>query len=126
MKKSDYNKAKNILKRYSYNSIEITKKGIDILEDEHIPELQTCIDEYKCVRKALNLAHKDCEDILQKYYVKRMSKWEICEEGMSERTFERRLQDLIYNVAKEFKKSQQKNTENLQKKIQKNRNRLQE
>ena len=70
MKKSDYNKAKNILKRYSYNSIEITKKGIDILEDEHIPELQTCIDEYKCVRKALNLAHKDCEDILQKYYVK--------------------------------------------------------
>lgn len=88
--------------------------------------MQTCIDEYKCVKKALKLAHKDCEDILQKYYVKRMSKWEICEEGMSERTFERRLQDLIYNVAKEFKKSQQKNAENLQKKMQKIRNRLQE
>jgi hypothetical protein len=104
MKKSDYNKAKNILKRYSYNSIEITKKGIDILEDEHEEELQNCINEYKVVKKALKLAHKDCEDILQKYYVKRMSKWEICEEGMSERTFERRLQDLIYNVAKEYKK----------------------
>ena len=55
-----------------------------------------------------------------------MTKWEICEEGMSERTCERRLKDLIYNVAKEFKKSQQKNTENSQKKIQKIRNRLQE
>lgn len=126
MRKSDYNKAKNILKRYSYNSIEITKKGIDILEDEHIPELQTCINEYKCVRNALKLAHKDCEEILQKYYVKRMSKWEILCEGMSSRTFERRLQDLIYNVAKEYRKSQPKNTENLQKKIQKIRNRLQE
>ena len=104
MKRKDYNKAKEILKRYSYNSIEITKKGIDILEDEHEKELQTCINEYKVVKKALKLAHKDCEDILQKYYVKRMSKWEICEEGMSERTFERRLQDLVYNVAKEYKK----------------------
>lgn len=108
MKKSDYNRAKDILKRYSYNSIEITKKGIDIIEDEHIPELQICIDEYKCVKKALKLAHKDCEEILQKFYVKRMSKWEIISEGMSERTFERRLQDLIYNVAKENKKMQKK------------------
>lgn len=108
MKKSDYNRAKNILKRYSYNSIEITKKGIDILEDKHEPELQNCINEYKVVKKALKLAHKDCEDILQKYYVKRMTKWEICEEGMSERTFERRLQDLIYNVAKEYKKMAKK------------------
>lgn len=126
MRKSDYNRAKNILKRYSYNSIEITKKGIDILEDEHIPELQICIDEYKCVRNALKLAHKDCEEILQKYYVKRMNKWEILSEGISERTFERRLQNLIYNVAKEYRKSQQKNTENLQKKIQKIRNHLQD
>jgi hypothetical protein len=113
MKKSDYNRAKNILKRYGYNSIEITKKGIDILEDEHIPELQTCIDEYKCVKKALKLAHVDCEEILQKYYVKRMSKYEICEEGMSERTFERRLQDLIYNVAKEYKKMSKKMSKSL-------------
>lgn len=108
MRKSDYNRAKNILKRYGYNSIEITKKGIDILEDEHEDTLQVCINEYKIVKNALKLAHKDCEEILQKYYVKRMSKWEICEEGMSERTFERRLQDLIYNVAKENKKMQKK------------------
>ena len=97
MRKNDYNKAKNILKRYGYNSIEITKKGIDILEDEHEEDLQICINEYK-----------DCEDILQKYYVKRMTKWEILAEGISERTFERRLQDLIYNVAKEYKKMQKK------------------
>ena len=104
MKRSDYNNAKNILKRYSYNSIEITKKGIDIIEDEHEEELQICINEYKIVKQALKLAHKDCEDILQKYYVKRMNKWEIINEGMSQRTFERRLQDLIYSVAKEHKK----------------------
>ena len=108
MKRSDYNKAKNILKRYSYNSIEITKKGIDIIEDEHDKDLQECINEYKIVKRALKLAHKDCEDILQKYYIKRMTKWEIVNEGMSARTFERRLQDLIYNVAKEYKKMQKK------------------
>jgi hypothetical protein len=108
MKRSDYNKAKEILKRYSYNSIEITKKGIDIIEDEHEQELQNCINEYKIVKRALKLAHKDCEEILQKYYVKRMNKWEIINEGMSLRTFERRLQNLVYNVAKEYKKSTKK------------------
>lgn len=108
MKRSDYNRAKNILKRYSYNSIEITKKGIDIIEDEHNKDLQECINEYKIVKRALKLAHKDCEDILQKYYIKRMTKWEIVNEGISERTFERRLQDLIYNVAIEYKKMQKK------------------
>lgn len=106
MKRSDYNKAKNILKRYSYNSIEITKKGSEIVTDDLDDELKKCINEYKVVKKALKLAHKDCEDLLNKYYVKRMTKWEICQEGLSERTFERRLQDLIYNVAKEYKKMQ--------------------
>ena len=69
-------------------------------------------------KRALKLAHKDCEEILQKYYVKRMNKWEIINEGMSLRTFERRLQNLVYNVAKEYKKST--------KKIEKVRNALQE
>lgn len=117
MRRSDYNRAKEILKKYSYNSIEITKKGTEIVEDGLDEELKKCINEYRIVRKALKLAHKDCEEILNKYYVKRMSKWEILDEGMSERTFERRLQDLVYNVAKENKKMLKK-IYNLSKQLQ--------
>lgn len=130
LSKEEYNYAKGCLKRYNYNCINIMNIRADILsiggqnidgmpkapysisdnvfnsliklqEDE---QLQKSIREYKAVVQALELTNKDCKMILKKYYILSKSKWEVIESGMSERTFERRNQELIYAVHNELKK----------------------
>lgn len=134
LNKIEYNYAKGCLKRYNYNCIKIMNTREDILslgsqnldgmpkapynindnvlksviklqEDE---QLQKAIKEYKAVVQALELINKDCKTIFNKYYVLNKSKWEVLDSGMSERTFERRNQELIYAVHDELKKSWRK------------------
>ena len=90
MPKAPYNITDNVL-----NSV------IKLQEDE---QLQKSIKEYKAVIQALELVNKDCKIIFDKYYRLSKSKWEIIEAGMSERTFERRNQELIYTVHAELEK----------------------
>lgn len=130
LSREEYNYAKGCLKRYNYNCINIMNIRADILsigsqsldgmpkapynitdnvlnsviklqEDE---QLQKSIKEYKAVVQALELVNKDCKTIFEKYYRLSRSKWEIIESGMSERTFERRNQELIYTVHTELEK----------------------
>lgn len=134
LSKEEYNYAKGCLKRYNYNCINIMNIRADILsigsqnldgmpkapynisdnvlnsviklqEDE---QLQKSIKEYKAVVQALELINKDCKIIFNKYYILSKTKWEVIESGMSERTFERRNQELIYAVHNELKKSWRK------------------
>lgn len=130
LSKEEYNYAKGCLKRYNYNCINIMNIRTDILsisgqnldgmpksqynisdnvlnsviklqEDE---QLQKSIKEYKAVVQALELVNKDCKTIFEYYYRLSKSKWEIINMGMSERTFGRRKQELIYAVHNELKK----------------------
>lgn len=129
--KEEYKEAKGCLKRYSYNCINIMnirndimsigsqtidslpkapykisdnvlKSVIKLQEDEF---LQKSIKEYNAVVQAIELLkNEDCRYIFENYYMKSKTKWEIIQKGMSERTFERRNQDLIYAVHNELKK----------------------
>lgn len=128
--REEYSYSKGCLKRYNYNCINIMNIRADILsigsqnldgmpkapynitdnvlnsviklqEDE---QLQKSIREYKAVTQALELTNKDCKLIFEYYYRLSKSKWEVIESGMSERTFERRNQELIYTVHNELKK----------------------
>lgn len=128
--REEYKEAKGCLKRYNYNCINIMNIRADIMslggqgidgmpkapyaisdrvfnsviklqEDEH---LQKSIKEYKAVVQALELVNKDCKDLFEKYYIQSKSKWDIINSGMSERTFGRRKQELIYAVGNELKK----------------------
>lgn len=130
LNKEEYNYAKSCLKRYNYNCVNIMNIRADILsigsqnidgmpkaphsindnvlnsviklqEDE---QLQRSIKEYKAVVQALQIANKDCKTIFEFYYRLSKSKWEIIDMGMSERTFGRRKQELIYAVHNELKK----------------------
>lgn len=130
LNKIEYNYAKGCLKRYNYNCIKIMNIREDILslgsqnldgmpktpynindnvlksviklqEDE---QLQKAIKEYKAVVQALELINKDCKTIFEHYYRLSKTKWEIINMGMSERTFGRRKQELIYAVNDELKK----------------------
>ena len=128
--REEYKEAKGCLKRYNYNCINIMNIRADIMslggqgidgmpkapysisdrvfnsviklqEDEH---LQKSIKEYKAVVQALELVNKDCKELFEKYYIQSKSKWDIINSGMSERTFGRRKQELIYAVGNELKK----------------------
>jgi len=130
LENQEYRQAVNCLKRYNYNCINIMNIRADILsigsqnldgmpkapynisdnvlnsviklqEDE---QLQKSIKEYKAVVQALELINKDCKIIFEYYYRLSKSKWEIINMGMSERTFGRRKQELIYAVHNELKK----------------------
>lgn len=130
LSKEEYREAKGCLKRFNYNCIKIMNIRADILsisaitidgmpkapynvsdpvlksviklqEDE---ELQKAIKEYKAVTQARELLNPDSKNILEEFYIKGKSKWEIINSGMSERTYERRHRDLIYTVYKELKK----------------------
>lgn len=130
LSKEEYKEAKGCLKRYNYNCIKIiniksdimsigspvidglpkapyttSDKVLDsIIEMEENEELQEAIKEYKAVVQALQLVNKDSRYIFEEMYIKSKTKWEIINSGMSERTFERRNQSLIYTVHKELKK----------------------
>lgn len=128
--KEEYNKAVGCLKRYNYNCINIINIQSDILSLSIAPitdmprvpygvgdttlkkviqledniELQKSIKEYKAVVQALELVNQDSKYIFEELYRKGKTKWQIIDSGMSEATYKRRKQDLIYAIDKELKK----------------------
>lgn len=128
--KEDYKRTVGILKRYNYNCINIMNIRADLfslsvgvndgmpkaqyknsdsvcdklIQLEENKELQQSMLEYKIVRQALLLVNQDSKYIFEQLYQKQKTKWEIIDSGMSERTFERRKNELIDTVHKEFKK----------------------
>lgn len=131
--KEEYNKAVGSLKRYNYNCINIINIQSDILSLSIAPydglpkapynvgdtvfnkviqlqdneELNKSIKEYRAVGQALELVSKDSKYIFEELYRKGNTKWKIINSGMSEATFKRRKQELIYAVDKELKKMSQ-------------------
>lgn len=129
--KEDYREAVGCLKRYNYNCINIINIQSDILSLSIAPisdmprvpygvgdttlkkvmqlesneDLQKAIKEYKAVVQALQLVNEDSKLIFDEEYRKGKVKWQILNSGMSERTYERRKKDLIYQVHKELRKS---------------------
>lgn len=129
--KEEYNKAVGCLKRYDYNCINIVNIQSDILSlsiapNDGLPkapysigdtvfnkvtqleenkELDKSIKEYKAVVQALKLVSKDSKYIFEELYRKGNTKWKIINSGMSERTYERRKNELVYAVHKEMKKN---------------------
>jgi len=128
--KEDYNRAVGCLKRYNYNCITIMNIRADIMSigvpgNDGMPkapykisdsvynqyiqlqedkELQKALKEYKIVMQALELVSKDSKYIFEELYMKSKTKWQIIDSGMSERTFERRKNELVYAVHKELRK----------------------
>lgn len=130
LENKEYRQAVNCLKRYNYNCIKIMSIREDIMsisgmsmdgmpkpkysksdlvlnsviqlqEDE---DLKRAIKEVKAVQMALQLVDEDCKNIFEKIYIQSKSKWELINNGMSERTYFRKKTDLITQVNKEFKK----------------------
>lgn len=130
LENQEYRQAVNCLKRYNYNCIKIMSIREDIIsvsgmnidgmpkskysksdivlnsviqlqEDE---ELKRAIKEVKAVQMALQLVDEDCKSIFEKIYIQSKSKWELINNGMSERTYFRKKTELITQVNKEFKK----------------------
>lgn len=126
----EYRQAVNCLKRYNYNCIKIMSIREDIMsisgmnidgmpkpkysksdmvlnsviqlqEDE---ELKRAVKEVKAVQMALQLVDEDCKNIFEKIYIQSKSKWELINNGMSERTYFRKKTELITQVNKELKK----------------------
>ena len=130
LSKEEYREAKGCLKRYNYNCVKILNIRADIMDlgaqnldglpkpknnvSDRVLEsviklqedeaLQVAIKEYKAVVQAVQLVNKDSRYIFEEMYIRSKSKWEIIDSGMSERTYERRNKDLIYEVHKEIKK----------------------
>ena len=130
LEKEDYKKAVDILKRYNYNCLNILSINNDIvsvgaasydgqphaknnivdvtlnkvIQLEENKELRKSIYEYKVVEKVKTLISADAKYIFEEIYVKSKSKWDVIESGMSERTFGRRKNELIYAVDQELKK----------------------
>lgn len=130
LENQEYRQAVNCLKRYDYNCIKIMSIREDIIsvngmnmdgmpkpkysksdmvlnsviqlqEDE---DLKKAIKEVKAVQMALQLVDEDCKNIFEKIYIQSKSKWELINNGMSERTYFRKKTELITQVNKEFKK----------------------
>ena len=130
LENQEYRQAVNCLKRYNYNCIKIMSIREDIMsisglnmdgmpkpkysksdmvlnsviqlqEDE---ELKRAVKEVKAVQMALQLVDEDCKNIFEKIYIQSKSKWELINNGMSERTYFRKITELITLVNKELKK----------------------
>lgn len=130
LENQEYRQAVNCLKRYNYNCIKIMSIREDIIsvsgmnidgmpkpkysksdmvlnsviqlqEDE---ELKRAVKEVKAVQMALQLVDEDCKNIFEKIYIQSKSKWELINNGMSERTYFRKKTELITQVNKELKK----------------------
>lgn len=134
LSKEEYRRAVGYLKRYSYNYITIMNIRADIMSvgmpsTDGMPkapykisdsvynqyvrlqedkELQKALKQYKIVRQALELVNKDSKYIFEELYIKNKTKWQIIDAGMSEATYKRRKQDLIYAVDSELKKNEPK------------------
>ena len=116
LENEEYRQAVNCLKRYNYNCIKIMSIREDIMsisgmnidgmpkpkysksdmvlnsviqlqEDE---ELKRAVKEVKAVQMALQLVDEDCKNIFEKIYIQSKSKWELINNGMSERTYFRK------------------------------------
>lgn len=130
--KEEYNKAVGCLKRYNYNCINIMNIQSDILSlsiapNDGLPkapysigdtvfnkviqlqenkDLNKSIKEYKAVVQALQLVDKVSKEIFEEEYRKSKRKYDIIDIlHISERTYERRKNELIYAVHKEMKKN---------------------
>lgn len=130
LENQEYRQAVNCLKKYNYNCIKIMSIREDIMsisglnmdgmpkpkysksdmvlnsviqlqEDE---ELKRAVKEVKAVQMALQLVDEDCKNIFEKIYIQSKSKWELINNGMSERTYFRKKTELITQVNKELKK----------------------
>lgn len=128
--KEEYNKAVNCLKRYNYNCIKImdirdniisiTGQNLDgmpkakyntsdmvinsVIQLQEDEELKIATKELKAVQLALQLVDEDCKNIFEKIYIQSQSKWQLINNGMSERTYFRKKTELIMQVNKELKK----------------------
>lgn len=133
LSKEEYRRAVGYLKRYNYNYITIMNIRADIMSvrmpsTDGMPkapykisdsvynqyvrlqedkELQKALKQYKIVRQALELVNEDSKYIFEELYIKNKTKWQIIDERMSEATYKRRKQDLIYAVDSELKKMSQ-------------------
>ena len=135
---NEYKEAVKCLKYYNYiikriDSIREDIIGISAAENDGAPkakynisnptlkqtlqlqenkELQSLLRKRNAVDLALELVNNDCKYIFEHYYRNKESKWDIIQEkNLSERTFERRKQSLIYTVNDEFKKIGEKMAE---------------
>ena len=131
LSKEDYNRAKECLKRYNYNCINIINIQSDILslsiapmdglpkapysvgdttlnkviQLQENPQLQRSIKEYKAVVQALQLVDEDCKLIFEKEFRESKYKWAVIDElNKSEETYKRRKRELIYEVHNELNK----------------------
>lgn len=93
--KGEYNNALKCLQKYDYNYKNINK----------------CKNEYNAVEQAKLLLNNDCIYIFEEVFRKKRNKWDVMDElGMSEPTYKRRRQLLIYTVNDELKKIKEDET----------------
>ena len=130
LNKEDYREAIGVLKRYNYNCLNIINKREEILgvgsqsldgmpkapynisdtvfnqyvQLQEDKELLKSLREVKTVNQAILLVNKDSKYIFEELYIKSKTKWQIIDSGMSERTYERRKNELVYTIHKEIKK----------------------
>ena len=130
LSKEEYREAKGCLKRYNYNCVKILNIRADIMDlgaqnldglpkpknnvSDRVLEsviklqedeaLQVAIKEYKAVVQAIQLVDEDEKKIFETIYILSKSKWELINNGMSERTYFRKKTKLITQVSKELKK----------------------
>lgn len=131
LSKEDYNRAKECLKRYNYNCINIINIQSDILSLSIAPidglpkapynigdttlnkviqlqentQLQRSIREYKAVIQALQLLDDECKLIFEREFRESKYKWDVIDElNKSEETYKRRKRELIYAVHNELNK----------------------
>ena len=130
LSKEEYREAEGVLKRYNYNCLNIINKREEILgvgsqsldgmpkapynisdtvfnqyvQLQEDKELQKSLREVKTVNQAILLVNKDSKYIFEELYIKSKTKWQIIDSGMSERTYERRKNELVYTIHKEIKK----------------------
>lgn len=129
--KEEYNKAVGCLKRYNYNCLNIINIRADIMSisapstdgmpkapynisdsvyNQYIKlqedkELQKSLKEYKAVVQAIQLVSEDSKYIFEKEFRESKNKWQVINDmNVSEETYKRRKQKLIYAVDKELKK----------------------
>ena len=130
LSKEEYREAQGCLKRYNYNCVKILNIRADIMDlgaqnldgmpkpknnvSDRVLEsviklqedeaLKVAIKEYKAVVQAIQLVDEDEKKIFETIYILSKSKWELINNGMSERTYFRKKKELITQVSKELKK----------------------
>ena len=131
LSKEEYNYARDCLKRYNYNCINIINIQSDILslsiapndglprapysvgdstlkkviQLQENPNLQKSIKEYKAVIQALQIVDNDCIIIFEQEFRESKYKWDVIDVlNKSEETYKRRKRELIYAVYDELKK----------------------